>query len=92
MTLTKHRNTMLGAMFSGQHPQLQDKNGNYFIDADGDTFVYILRYLRHRELPPSDKIEEVYGAAQYFGLQDLVDELGIMPQIALKRVSFWHHM
>ena len=79
-------------MFSGKHPQPQDKNGRYFIDADGDTFVYILRYLRHKQLPPKDMIEEVYRAAQYFGPQDLLDELEGMPQIALKKVSFKLHV
>lgn len=92
MTLTKHNDTMLAAMFSGKHPQPQDKNGRYFIDADGDTFVYILRYLRHKQLPPKDMIEEVYRAAQYFGPQDLLDELEGMPQIALKKVSFKLHV
>ena len=86
MTLTRHRDTMLAAMFSGQHPQPHDKKGRYFIDADGDTFAYILRYLRHKQLPPHDVIQEVYGAAQYFGPQALIDELEGMPQIALKKV------
>ncbi|XP_070175796.1 BTB/POZ domain-containing protein KCTD7-like [Littorina saxatilis] len=86
MTLTKDPNTMLGAMFSGKHRQPQDKDGRYFIDADGDTFAYILRYLRHGQFPPTSKVEEVHGSAVYFGLQDLVEELELLPQILIPKV------
>lgn len=77
---------MLGAMFSGMHRQPQDKNGCYFIDADGDTFACILRYLRDGELPPTDMIERVYNSALYFGLQDLVSELEMTPKIMALQV------
>lgn len=86
LTLTKQRNTMLGAMFSGLHRQPQDHDGRYFIDADAAAFDCILRYLRDGELPPPDMTERVYRAAIYFGLQDLAGELEFTPGIMAQQV------
>ena len=45
-TLTKYPDSMLGAMFSGRHALVQQEDGSYFIDRDGDTFSHVLSYLR----------------------------------------------
>ncbi|KAL0019869.1 hypothetical protein WJX79_004739 [Trebouxia sp. C0005] len=46
-TLTRDPNSMLARMFTETiPPSCQDKNGHYIIDRDGDTFKYILNYLR----------------------------------------------
>ena len=46
-TLSKHAGSMLAAMFSGDmQPALQDSQGRYFIDRNGDWFAVILSYLR----------------------------------------------
>ena len=37
---------MLGTMFSGRHSLEQQMDGSYFIDRDGDTFKYVIMYLR----------------------------------------------
>ena len=50
-TLCKHSNSMLAAMFSGDmQPALQDKQGRFFIDRNGDHFAIILAYLRDEPL------------------------------------------
>ena len=48
-TLTKYPDSMLGVMFSGRHALLQQEDGSYFVDVDGEYFQYILSYLRDRD-------------------------------------------
>ena len=46
-TLCRERDSMLAHMFSNDLPPgPQDKDGNFVIDRDGETFKYILNYLR----------------------------------------------
>lgn len=66
---------MLAAMFSGRHPVSKDKDGRYFIDADGDVFSHILEYLRFKKLPPAQSSLQVHEYAIYFGVQELSEIL-----------------
>lgn len=75
---------MLAAMFSGDYNIKHDKDGRYFIDADGDTFVHVLNYLRYGELPPVEMATVVYRDATYFGLHGLVEELERYPSMLSK--------
>lgn len=81
LTLTKSKDTMLAAMFSGNYSATKDKDGRYFIDADGENFVYILNYLRYGELPPASMASTVYREAAYFGLSGLVEQLERFPSL-----------
>lgn len=45
-TLTYQKGSMLEAMFSGRHKVDKDDCGRYFLDRDGDTFKYVLAFLR----------------------------------------------
>ena len=45
-TLTRYPNSMIGAMFSQQKPLAKDKDGNYWIDGNGEMFQYVLDFLR----------------------------------------------
>lgn len=59
-TLTKNKDSMLAAMFSGRHTLDTDSEGRYFIDRDGTYFKYILNFLRDRnQLPSADVALEV---------------------------------
>lgn len=59
-TLTKDKDSMLAAMFSGRHELDTDSEGRFFIDRDGTYFKYILNYLRDRkQLPSADIALEV---------------------------------
>ncbi|XP_060074309.1 BTB/POZ domain-containing protein KCTD7-like [Ylistrum balloti] len=84
LTLIKSEGTMLAAMFSGNYDVKKDKNGRYFIDADGDTFVHVLNYLRYGELPPAQHVHSVYRDAVYFGLIGLTEELERYPSMLSK--------
>ena len=77
-TLTKYPDSMLGAMFSGRHALVQQEDGSYFIDRDGETFRYILMYLRDDRLaraiiPQLDTKLQLHLAydAEYFQVQEL---------------------
>ena len=84
-TLTKYPDSLLGAMFSGRHALVQQEDGSYFIDRDGEVFSHILSYLRDsnivlalvptlvRELRLSLEYE-----AQFYQLQELETTLGLM--------------
>ncbi|WAR00457.1 KCTD7-like protein [Mya arenaria] len=84
LTLTKCPDNMLSAMFSGKYSVIRDKDGRYFIDADGDNFIHILNYLRYGDIPSQRIAEAVYREATYFGIHGLVDELEKYPQILAK--------
>lgn len=59
-TLTKDKNSMLAAMFSGRHELDTDSEGQYFIDRDGAYFKHILNFLRDgNQLPSPDVAVEV---------------------------------
>lgn len=81
LTLTKNKETMLAAMFSGNYQAIQDKDGRYFIDADGENFVHVLNYLRYGELPPPELTNTVYREAVYFGLHGMVEQLERSPAL-----------
>ncbi|KAL4220573.1 hypothetical protein ACF0H5_020971 [Mactra antiquata] len=84
LTLTKCSDNMLSAMFSGKYSVIKDKDGRYFIDADGEHFIHILNYLRYGDLPPVEIAETVYREAAYFGVHGLVSQLEKFPQILAK--------
>ena len=90
LTLTKGRDNMLSAMFSGKYTAVCDMDGRYFIDADGANFKHILSYLRYGELPEPALAETVYREAVYFGIHELVEELEKYPAILgkIQRNSF----
>ena len=77
-TLTKYPDSMLGTMFSGRHALVQQEDGSYFIDRDGESFRYILMYLRDDRLaraiiPKLDTklLLQLTYDAEYFQVQEL---------------------
>ncbi|XP_029934499.1 BTB/POZ domain-containing protein KCTD21-like [Myripristis murdjan] len=77
-TLTRCRDSMLGAMFTGQIPALRDKRGNVFIDRDGKVFRHILNYLRSSSLDLPDGFSELAllrREADYFQIRPLLEEI-----------------
>lgn len=77
-TLTRCRDSMLGAMFTGQIPLLRDRRGNYFIDRDGKVFRYILNYLRSNTLDLPEGFKELAllkREADFFQIRPLLDEI-----------------
>eukprot|EP01116_Phalansterium_solitarium_P022308 TRINITY_DN731_c0_g1_i1.p1 TRINITY_DN731_c0_g1~~TRINITY_DN731_c0_g1_i1.p1 ORF type:complete len:436 (+),score=64.06 TRINITY_DN731_c0_g1_i1:1156-2463(+) len=71
-TLTKYRESMLGALFSGDFAETTDEEGRVFIDRDGELFGFLLSFLRTGswKLPAGQPFLEsrVHGEAEYFGL------------------------
>ncbi|KAL2079396.1 hypothetical protein ACEWY4_025140 [Coilia grayii] len=77
-TLTRCRDSMLGAMFTGQIPLLRDRRGNFFIDRDGKVFRYILNYLRSNTLDLPEGFKELAllkREADFFQIRPLLDEI-----------------
>ena len=78
LPLTKDRDSMLSAMFSGRHSVQREEDGSYFIDRDGTHFRYILNYLRdggvRNDTQPSDVtiVRELLTEAEYYQLTGLV--------------------
>ena len=75
-------------MFSGRRCCSKDKDGRFFIDADGEIFYHILNYLRSNKLnrlPSGDVALLVYGQACYFGLQSLVSLLESYSSVQLEK-------
>uniref|UniRef100_A0A3P8TTX5 BTB domain-containing protein n=1 Tax=Amphiprion percula TaxID=161767 RepID=A0A3P8TTX5_AMPPE len=77
-TLTRCRDSMLGAMFTGQIPVLRDNRGNVFIDRDGKMFRYILNYLRSSSLDLPDGFSDLAllrREADFFQIRPLLEEI-----------------
>ncbi|XP_030019251.1 BTB/POZ domain-containing protein KCTD21-like [Sphaeramia orbicularis] len=77
-TLTRCRDSMLGAMFTGQIPVLRDDRGNVFIDRDGRLFRYILNYLRSSSLDLPYGFSELTllrREADFFQIRPLLEEI-----------------
>lgn len=77
-TLTRCRDSMLGAMFTGQIPVLRDTQGNIFIDRDGKVFRYILNYLRSSCLDLPNGFSELAllrREADFFQIRPLLQEI-----------------
>ena len=51
-TLQSQPGTLLSEMFSGRMSLRRDRDGNYFIDRDGQSFRHVLNFLRDGTLPP----------------------------------------
>lgn len=80
-TLTRYRDSMLGAMFGGQIPVLRDERGNVFIDRDGKVFRYILNYLRTGSLDLPRGFKELAllrREVDFFQIRPLMEEVGLM--------------
>jgi hypothetical protein len=72
-TLTKHKESMLATMFSGQFQVTKDEKGRIVLDRDPKYFRSILNYLRTDYLPRYSTVEEreeFKRELRYFGLED----------------------
>ena len=77
-TLTRYPDSMLGAMFSGNHPNATDQKGNYFIDRDGKLFRLILNFLRtsHLNLPKNfSEFDQLQDEVDFYQIQPLIDSV-----------------
>eukprot|EP00123_Amoebidium_parasiticum_P020713 comp5518_c0_seq1/m.1444 comp5518_c0_seq1/g.1444 ORF comp5518_c0_seq1/g.1444 comp5518_c0_seq1/m.1444 type:complete len:260 (-) comp5518_c0_seq1:360-1139(-) len=75
-TLLANEESFFSSLLSGRFPSTKDANGAYFIDRDGDTFKYVLEYLRcgSATVPACDR-ERVCREAEFFCLAGLVAQL-----------------
>ena len=82
-TLTKYPHSMLGVMFSGRIPVARDSKGNFFIDRDGQTFRFILNFLRSSKLrvpsDPQDR-EQLIEEADFYQIEPLIDAIKASPR------------
>jgi len=79
-TLVKYSDSMLALMFSGNMKSAMDKDGRYFIDADGNMFKYILNFLRRNKLfLPKDfnecLLNHLLSEAEFFQITPLIDTI-----------------
>ncbi|XP_062331084.1 BTB/POZ domain-containing protein KCTD21-like [Osmerus eperlanus] len=77
-TLTRCRESMLGAMFTGQISSLRDRQGNVFIDRDGRLFRYVLNFLRSGSLDLPRGFSELAllrREADFYQIRPLLEEV-----------------
>jgi len=73
-TLTKEPDSMLGKMFSGAYAIIKEDDGSVFIDRDGESFKYVLEYLRDGDFYVPDDEVDLYRLKKeinYFGLDGM---------------------
>ncbi|KAJ9662492.1 hypothetical protein H2198_001381 [Neophaeococcomyces mojaviensis] len=99
---TTFRSTLTGespyfTSFFSDEWHRQQADGSYFVDADGDLFRYILRYLRSGTLPifytnsgghDYSMYHSLLGEAQYFQITRLIDWLKNKEYEKVVRVKF----
>ena len=77
-TLQTYPDSMLGRMFGGNFQSTVNENGEYFIDANGEIFKYILDFLRRDKLMLPDDFKEfdlLMGEADFYQIQPLIDKI-----------------
>jgi len=88
-TLRTDPQSMLGRMFSGEHPVLRDDDGSFVIDRDGRQFHHILNYLRDGSVPIGlsriDRLE-LLREIDFYGLRMLYQIVG-GPTVAAAQMS-----
>lgn len=78
-TMKADPHSMLGRMFSGEHPVLRDEHGCFVIDRDGRHFHHILNYLRDGSIPIGlSRVErlELLREVDFYGLRALYCLIG----------------
>lgn len=88
-TLTSYRDSMLGRMFSGEHPILRDDDGAFIIDRDGRHFHHILNYLRDGSVPLGlSRVEriELLREVDFYNIKPLYSLIG-GPTVAAAQMS-----
>lgn len=73
-TLTKYPDSTLAAMFTDKQTTEKDKDGRYFICADGQSFSHILNFLRYGTHPKPEETPDLYPLAKSLGLKELTKE------------------
>jgi len=77
-TLCAEPGSMLAAMFSGRHTIVTDKDGNPFLDRDGQSFKHILNYLRTGIVPANLSMYEqdmLQQDADYYAIESLARKM-----------------
>ena len=77
-TLQKFPESYLSQLFSGDIESPHFEDGEYFLDADGEIFKYILNFLRRGELMLPDGFKEynlLAAEARFFQIQPLIQQL-----------------
>ena len=87
-TLTQVPDSLLGRMFDPDSslPPGKKEDGAFLIDASPSSFPVILHWLRYREVSLGEvTVETALSAANYFGLQPLVQTLEDIIEKNLKK-------
>ncbi|XP_072050108.1 BTB/POZ domain-containing protein KCTD6-like [Amphiura filiformis] len=74
-TLTRFPKSMLGTMFSDQKSLTQDKDGQYWIDGNGEMFCYVLDFLRRGCLMLPEHFEDfdlLEKEADFYKIPELI--------------------
>ncbi|XP_035663810.1 BTB/POZ domain-containing protein KCTD21-like [Branchiostoma floridae] len=78
-TLTRYRDSMLGAMFGGDFDTAaRDDQGRYFIDRNGRLFEHVLNFLRTTQLVLPEDFKELRlleMEADFYQIQPLIEAL-----------------
>lgn len=94
-TLCRYPDSMLGAMFSGQHKLTKYEDGSYFIDADGTHFGIILNYLRgkvtdiHRLPKDKEVLLQLQTEVDFYQLPGLDEIIKIAIQNVQPTMQSW---
>ncbi|XP_035691331.1 BTB/POZ domain-containing protein KCTD6-like [Branchiostoma floridae] len=77
-TLTRFRDSVLGAMFGRDFDALRDDQGRYFIDRNGRLFEHVLNFLRTTQLVLPEDFKELpllEIEADFYQIQPLIEAL-----------------
>ena len=87
-TLHMYPDSYLGHLFSGKYETHLNEEGEYFIDANGDMFVYILNFLRRGKLALPDDFHDfalLDAEVDFFQIKPLIEQIQKLKEIHNKQ-------
>ncbi|KAI1700934.1 BTB/POZ domain-containing protein [Ditylenchus destructor] len=77
-TLSRHSESFLARLVTGDLPSEKDESGAYLLDSDPEYFRIVLNYFRRGVLNLDDKkltLKGLLSEADFFNIQPLVDDI-----------------
>ena len=86
-TLTRYPDSRLAALFANPSSEFcpLDAQGNFFVDRDGQSFRYVLNFLRTQQIilpTDSGELQTLAAEGSYYKIDSLINAISQKPSYA----------